>query len=265
MNAYTGIILSTGLFLTSSRKGIADEELAKKERERAQTQVSDRRQRSTSVASSSMSSQSVSSYSTNKSDSQTKMARPNHSLRKVLDDRPQKSRSSYGHKRRRSSSPAEDRGRDSSDSDRRTRRRFSDASPESRGRRRSVDHVSRRTARQGSRSPVRGGNQRFRRGEEHEQHSEYVPPKQPNIQSGQEHVEKTERKCSSPAGRVARDDRGRRQSHDDGESGGMYRSSDNHRRIASPAAPRPPQPPRERSLSPFSKRVALTRKLNGGS
>ncbi|KAK4144183.1 uncharacterized protein C8A04DRAFT_28085 [Dichotomopilus funicola] len=68
---------------------------------------------------------------------------------------------------------------------------------------------------------------------------------------------------------VARDDRGGREG--DRHGAGRYRERDDEgyqgrRRSPSPvpAPPRRPSPPRERSLSPFSKRLALTQSMNMG-
>lgn len=259
-----------------SRKGVADEELAKKEAERNRIRdhdielddtrgrgITSKRERSASIASST-STRSISSYSSN-SRSRSPPMRQSLQSKQISKHHEISPRMEPERKRRRGSPSSDEEDseqirRISFDSERRTRRRFSDASPEARGRRRSIGPSGGRSAqRQASRSPVRGGSERYRRveDEEYERETEVLAHKTTD--------RRDERKFSgSQVDRVTRDSRGRRQSNDDERYGATYKNNDDHRRSASPPPARPSQPARERSLSPFSKRLALTRAMAGG-
>ncbi|KAK3309050.1 uncharacterized protein B0T15DRAFT_526025 [Chaetomium strumarium] len=56
----------------------------------------------------------------------------------------------------------------------------------------------------------------------------------------------------------------RREDREDRRGEGRYRDRDEHGYGSPPPPPRQPSPPRERSLSPFSKRLALTQAMNRG-
>jgi len=166
-------------------------------------------------------------------------------------------------KRRRASSSDGDRDErdkgfhgNTSDDERRTRRKFEDASPEARGRTRSPRAFG-RAPRPTSRSPVRGHSDLYERDEIPEHNDRRGAASQQRANSRHRHLD------SPQAARGGRDERGRRQSVDDDRYGASYKNSDDHRRSASPQE-RPKQVVRERSLSPFSRRVALTQALNMG-
>ena len=232
--------------LTVTRKGIADEQLAKKEEERGRQRASDEnhapngsRKRSRSISSYSMTS--VSTISTNLS-------------RSASPKRPRlgEARPSFGSgslKRRRSSSISEAsyssedsykrRGKLwATEDDRNTRRRRSSVSPDNRGRDSKLPE-RRRPPRSRSDSMDRDKIARHR-------HS-LTPERRSlgNRRNGRDH------------------DRSRRPA-DSARYGGTKHPPYGHERRENdpPIHSRAPPPRKERSLSPFSKRLALTQAMN---
>ncbi|KAF2127060.1 hypothetical protein P153DRAFT_398434 [Dothidotthia symphoricarpi CBS 119687] len=249
------------------KKGVADDILKQKEDARGRDRKSRKRSRSRSS-----SADSISTISTNRSPSRSPAPR----------------RRKHHVPPKRTQRPA---SVDSRDQDRNTRRRMSSFSPDERGRRRTRSrsrsrssrvHNKARSASSGadesrSRSrkapgkrPVRVSTSRSR-SPEHMDTSDgrngavrgrwgaSPPPKkspQP-VRGGRSPSPYSRRRAPSPQrGRMGGDHRGGRNRFDDGPGERVGRN-----------APPPAQPPpvqRERSLSPFSKRVALTKAMNTG-
>lgn len=241
------------------KKGVADEQLAKKEAERAKQQrnLSDGEddehegpERKLSRAGSprrreaSVSSDSVSSISTRSSRSPHRSQGGRSGRRSPsVNSRasPKHSRSSRSRSfDSRSRSPGETRSRSASRGSSRVSR---DRIP-----------APRVESRRDDRGNFRGGERprRYRRSP-----SEYSDDERPS----------TKRRRASPgpsrsSGGRGRDDDDRRRyrDRDDGPRGGGYRDRDEGQRDR--PAPPPREEPRERSLSPFSKRLAMTRSMN---
>ena len=257
---------STGCcYANRTRNGIADEQLAIKEAERGRKRAAEEdgfrsRPRKRSRSASSYSSTSVSTISTNNS-------RPASPKRSKLDgsraytlSQPQSlARSSHTkslRKRRRDSSSS-DRSYSTTDSsydrrrpkekenDRNTRRRRSSVSPEYRGRERDQDdRRSYRSVRSRSNSMDRSKVARHR--------TSMTPDTRNN------HDRSNGRPQERPPLRTS----GRRYTNDDDRYGSSYRDEGHDNGNETPAKHPPPR--KERSLSPFSKRLALTQAMNMG-
>jgi hypothetical protein len=245
----------------SLRKGIADEQLAKKDQERGRKR--DRQEELESSQSkrrrsiSSISSRSVSTISTNRSRSPPPRAQLDPASEKKRRRDSVSSVESY-------SSDDQYRGkrRDRRSESRSTRRKYTDVSPPLRGRsrKRSSSSTSQdRPSRDYSEGELpRHENERARRRSPHGRDIENVKP-QPE-------------RYASPSERA--DGGHQRRAHDTEDSGHnrRYRDDDRYQTTAKMAdtsnrASRGSQnvntgPPRERSLSPFSKRLVLTQAMN---
>ena len=235
------------------RKGVADEQLAKKDEQRRQEKtdphqwpagLTGRRRRSHSMSSRSSS---VSTISTNRSRSSSPRrgglegdARYFSQRSETLPAAVSEARSKGRKRARRSSSSSMsyssassyERGDRSKSRDRNTRRRRSSHSPGERGRRR--------------------GSTRSR---------ERRDPRRSRSMSFDHHG--TARIARSPPGREAPRDESMRDARENDRYGGDVggeKASEALRYRAPPAAP----PRKERSLSPFSKRLALTQAMNMG-
>ncbi|KAF1809978.1 hypothetical protein P152DRAFT_461058 [Eremomyces bilateralis CBS 781.70] len=233
------------------QKGVADEQLAQKALERArhrsrspQSHKEKRRSRSPSVSSAT----SVSTISTNQSRSRSPTHSPNRhdSDDYMTSQRPSKfpSVDRMHRKRRRGSSSGhmssdDDLAPSSHHDDRNTRRRRASTSPHSRGRRRSRSRDSERRSWRRSSSRSRG-NSRRRRSASRGRHRPKAPERDRRDESlSRSPVRRTNKAHSperyhKPAGRQVQ-----------------------------PEGTRPP-PPKERSLSPYSRRIALTQAMNRG-
>ena len=254
--------------LTTTRKGVADEQLAKAQAERGRKRGFDERalphhRSKRSRSSSSSFSSSVSTISTNlsRSLSPKRPKKSHHYDRDVHDERGSSSR-----KRRRSPSTSSSSGSYSSYSsssrsppprrdryeERNTRRRHSSISPQARGR----DRHSGGGRRASHRSRSRTGS--MDRSRIARNRNSLTPDLRSNHERGP--------KRGSPW--LQRDRRYSNTDDDDRYGGGRRRSGprDDFRR-ESPALKRAPPTPevrRERSLSPFSKRLALTKAMSMG-
>lgn len=244
-----GLCSKFGFLLTCGiRKGVADEELAKREAERARKRERERdeddalkvsppsrRRRSPSY-------DSVSSIST-----------------RSPSPAPRRSRSPERRERRRSSrspSPRASHGRRSRSYD--SGHRYSQGPSESPERRHPVK--SSRPPR--SPSPQRSPSPPPRRDRGSRESGRYGSlAAHPRGQDAYARRTYSSSRSRSPA---------RREDWDDRHAAGQYRDRDDRshhgkgRRSPSPPPPREPSPPRERSLSPFSKRLALTQAMNRG-
>lgn len=260
-----GTYFASPLLLMRSRKGVADEELAKKEAERARKRELEdgnepayKRQRSSSV-------DSVSSISTRSSRSPPPRRQPSPSPRRARAER--------------RSVPSRSRSFDSA-SDQGPRRSLS---PETRYRSRDG---GRRSSNRRSPSPALGSEARdhrrhrspspldeppFRRARSEESVlSDQFPPNQ-NDHSRESRDKGRPRpqrrfKSRSPGRSEPRNTRPNQ--GDYGRYRDRSRSQDREEAVRGQAhqrvPPRQPEPPRERSLSPFSKRLALTQAMNMG-
>jgi hypothetical protein len=230
------------------KKGVADDILAKKESERARG----RGRKSSRGRGRSESTDSVSTISTDAGRSRSRSRSP-----------PRKSISANKGKRRGRSSSASGSDRDVR-RERTARRRLSSFSPEVRGRRRrdregsagsrgdgygkkarraSVER-SRETSRSAERMDTADGREKRARSRERSASPRPLSAARSPSTAGS-------RAYRSPSPRRAR-------------NGGRNRFDDVPPAAAKQAPPPPRAAPRERSLSPFSKRVALTRARNGG-
>ncbi|KAI9701519.1 MAG: hypothetical protein M1836_001575 [Candelina mexicana] len=251
------------------RKGVADEQLAKKEEERGRARLRDNgtakgiARASRSRSGSSHSTTSVSTISTGASRSP-----PGRDTQKDDADMYFNSQrepplvplhAAIGHKRRRrsvsssmsySSDSSSERRRPTRDPDRRTRRRRGSVSPNRRGRRysrsRSKGNRHRRTV---SRSNDRSTIARNRRS---------MTPNTPD-----KYTAETDEAARRVSDRTTDWKQQRRYSNDGGRYGNSHRDDGRHRKDVRPD-PIPPSPRKERSLSPFSKRLALTQAMNMG-
>ena len=259
------------------KKGIADSILRKKEEERGRTS-GHKRSRSRSR---SFSADSVSTISTNRSPSRSPPPR-----RQKHDAREKRSKRSESMQSRSSAGSRANSGRD-----RNTRRRMSSFSPEQRGRRRDEPpEASIKKSRERSRSHGRHAKRNLRRVSTSRSRSRSVDrmdtgddrPKRAVSRSGSRST-RPQRRDRSPSpyskrGVVRRSPSPQREKSEGIGSGGHAREEprDGGRSRfddgpvegkgnngPSPhVARRPPPAQRERSLSPFSKRVALTRAMN---
>jgi len=251
------------------KKGIADEQLAQKSDERGRKRSAEENEapygeRKRSRSTRSDSSTSVSTISTNLSRSPlpAREVRPDGKPTRIAEKRPPLSTSSYSRtnrgKRRRSTSSSLSYTSDSSfersrrhhrDADRNTRRRHSALSPGIRGRDREYEgrKGSRRTrSRSYSRDPSQVARNR----------NSMTPSFQRNGDSL--HVQGGRPRSRE---RVSMQERVRRYSNDNDRYGSSFR--DKGHSLRDERAVPPPQR-RERSLSPFSKRLALTQAMNMG-
>lgn len=266
----SGTHFASSIVLMPHRKGVADEELAKKEAERARKRELEdddelaarepgyKRRRSSSV-------DSVSSISTRSSRSPPQRRRASPSPRRARDERrsiPSRSRSVNSvsdHSRRRSLSP--ETSHRSRDGGRRSPIRRS-PSP-------ALGYEGRDHRRHRSLSPLDDPPVRTARSDEFVQGNQSPPnPKKHLRESRDEGRPRPQRRFNSrspgrqdPRDRRPNEDgyeryRNRSRSRDTGEA---VRDQE-HRRVP----PRQPELPRERSLSPFSKRLALTQAMNMG-
>ncbi|KAK4241337.1 hypothetical protein C8A03DRAFT_41278 [Achaetomium macrosporum] len=225
------------------KKGIADEELAKREAERARKRQREADEEAASTDSPPLRRHRSPSYDSVSSISTTRSPSPAP---------------------RRSPSPP-----------RRERRRHSrGVSPrDSHDRRRSYDS-GRRYSRDPSESPERGYHGRFsrplrsasprrspsplRRYERSGRGPRHHESPEADVRGRDSPVRRNRSRSRSPARRADREER---------RGEGRYRDRDDHDyegRRSPPSPPRQPSPPRERSLSPFSKRLALTQAMNRG-
>ena len=267
------------------RKGVADEQLAKREEQRLLERERDGMTatppRSPSVASVTSS---VSTISTNMSRSppprsrggRSKDAASHGSRPASVVDRMQSTKKR--HRRSRSSSASYSSAssyggnRRSLTPERNTRRRRSSFSPDERGRRRSTSR--RRPTHSHTRSPSYDRRRKAARRRRSSSRDETTGDA--NGYRARAHPSKRDRSADSSPRRQRR--RGSR--HDDDRYGGRVVSRDdagrqgeddrhNHDRERERGAPPPASPPpagvrKERSLSPFSKRLALTQAMNMG-
>jgi hypothetical protein len=229
----------------TSRKGVADEVLAQNAEERGRKRSRDGDDgnplRKRSRSGSSMSTSSVSTISTAASRSPGRSKHPDHD-EYMTSQQVQSRHSSHkpNGKRRRRSSSAESRNSDM-DVDRNTRRRRKSVSPVQRGRRRSRTDSGMDGARNSrSRSDSRSGRASKRISRSPRRDEDMRRPMKSGSGSPPEHGR------GIPAGRDWRDRR------DENRTG--WRKEEHKVRY-------PPQP-RERSMSPFSKRLALTQAMN---
>ena len=264
--------------LTARRTGIADEELAKKEAERGRKRKSDDdaspdRVRKHWRSSSPFSSTSVSTISTNLSRSpsptrslaaRARQAHGSHKERMSISPdvrergRRTEERANHDNRKRRRTSRSSSRSYSSDASsgwrrrsrseygDRNTRRRHSSISPDTRGRDRSPPRTRSKRWRSRSTSRDRSHIARTRQSMPHAS-----PSLRERVDGNQSHLHPP----VSHGGRypeVTRDD--------DGRGTNRGRDDANNR----PTRPAPP-PRKERSLSPFSKRLALTQAMNMGN
>ncbi|KAI9712562.1 MAG: hypothetical protein M1812_006871 [Candelaria pacifica] len=251
------------------QKGIADEQLAKKEEERGRARLRDPgasegvAQASRSRSISSYSSSSVSTISTGASRSppglDTQRDDSDAYFNSQRDAPSVPLHPTVGRKRRRrslsssvsySSNSSRERRRPSPDLDRRTRRRRGSISPKRRGRRysRSRSKVNRHR-RIASRSKDRSLIARNRRSMTPKTPDKYIKDK----------GEVPRRISDNITGR----EKLRRYSNDEDHYGSSYRDDERHvRDVRRDQAPPPPR--KERSLSPFSRRLAMTQAMNMG-
>ena len=254
-------------------KGVADDILKKKEEERART-TGRKRSRSRSRSSSA---DSVSTISTNRSPSRSPPPR-----RQKHDAKGKRSRRSVSIDSRSSLD-----SRHHEDRERNTRRRVSSFSPEQRGRQRRSREGSARKGREGGRSKDRHGERAVRRmstSRSRERSTSADRMDTADDRTSKRAVSRSRSRLGSPrpqqrdrspspyskrrAPRRSPSPRSERNGRREPRAGGRNRFGDgpaerNGRSVSPPPAARQPPPaPRERSLSPFSKRVALTRAMN---
>ena len=257
---YSGEV-SLPSYAKSSREGIADEQLAKKDVERGRKRSfaddvvlnsAGKRQRSPS----SYSSTSVSTISTNLSRSPS----PGH-RDDLLRQNVHKAPRSYSERKRnydaKSSSSSYTSGSSyvgrrksyRNDEERNTRRRRSSISPDVRGR--EMSHDSRRGSRRS-------------RSRSHSMDRSRIARNRQSITPGIA-AERTvaSRFRQNEHDRAVLRERARRDSNDNDRYGGSHRDTGSSTKYARPVEI-PAPPPRERSLSPFSKRRALTQAINAG-
>lgn len=258
------------------KKGVADDILKKKDEERGRT-TGRKRSRSRSRSSSA---DSVSTISTNRSPSRSPPPR-----RQKHDAGGKRSRRSVSMDSRSSTT-----SRHSGDRGRNTRRRVSSFSPEQRGRRREGDRKeSIRKSRERSRSKGRHSKRALRRlstsrsrsrSADHMDTADDRPKRivsRSQSRSGSARPPRGDRNPSPYLNRRAarrspspQRERNGGRVREEPQTGGRNRfdkePTDTNGRSgpAPPVARQPPPAPRERSLSPFSKRVALTRAMNAG-
>ena len=250
--------------LTFSRKGIADEQLAKREEERGRKRALDENHpahSSTKRSRSSYSSTSVSTISTNYShsiSSRHPKSRQSDTYHLSQSRSGQPFRQQGTHKRRRSSSSTSTYSSSSSverrkpsrrkeESDRNTRRRRSSISPDTRGRDR--DYNGRRSSRRS-----RSQSKSIDRSRVARNRNSMTPGMRSN------HDRDGGRNTVTWGN-------GRRYStNDDDRYGGSYRDEGRGARdgVKAQKPPPPLRAKKERSLSPFSKRLALTQAMNSG-
>jgi len=277
--------LETILLKSLTRKGIADEILAKKESERGSKRTPDNdsedamappQKRSRSLSASSM--DTVSTISTNPRRSPSPRRRsPTHPQRTQLrpkNDNNMKAETSRKRRRQSISSSSISSREAYHNRYRHTRRRYSSFSPDERGRQRSrfIDMVmdgslsrSRSRSRTRSRS-CKIPSSRDRNRAWHSRHS-HSPPNRPR-----NHERRTRSRSRSPPIHGRRRSSLRYNEEKRDGHGMSYRDDDRtdyrHRNgqwdKSARDTPSPPPKPRERSLSPYSKRVAMTQAMTMG-
>lgn len=233
------------------KKGVADDILKKKEEERGR--VSGRKRSRSRSRPSSV--DSVSTISTNRSRSRSPPPR-----RKKSDGKGKRSRRSMSMDSR-TSVDSQHNGRE-----RNTRRRVSSFSPEQRGRQvgsregsRSKGRHSKRVSKRMSNSPSRSRSISRSRSRSPVQQSRNRSPSPFSKRRAANRAPSPPRERKDGRAEEPRQDGGRNR-FDDTPTDRTGRDGP-----PPPAARQPPPPaPRERSLSPFSKRVALTRAMNSG-
>jgi len=252
------------------KKGVADEQLAKREEERGRKRGRDEddgpaaRKRSRSI--SSYSSSSVSTISTTVSRSPPPRSRPQDDTyyTSQRDHSPISVPLKPGHKRRRSSSSSmsytsissiESRRKSPTHRDRNTRARRSSVSPDERGRRRSRlrSNAGDDSGRTRSRSLDQSRIARNRQSLTNDGRG----------RDGRDGRDRRREEAVSPGyGPKYRRDAQRRYSNNHERYGSSFRDGDQH--SGEVRRERPPPVRKERSLSPFSKRLALTQAMNMG-
>jgi hypothetical protein len=243
------------------KKGIADEILAKKEQERGRKSKRDRRSRSVS----SHSYDSVSTISTNRSRSRSPPPK------RIENEKPSSRGGDMLGKRGRRAVSSESE-KSFTKAERHTRRRLSSFSPDQRGRRKSRSKPNgKRPARNLSisRSPSMSPN-RMDMSDDHYEARTAARPVSPAPRGRWEaspegrRLSPSRSRSRSPYPRASPGPHVQRRatrspSPNENRNGGRRNQFDDR-----PPPPVQPLPPRERSLSPYSKRVALTRQIQPG-